>query len=383
MKSTLRESQLVLLLDDDCIITEALAAGLEREDRTVITCNDLESAELIVERLSPSHVVSDVRLSGPFGFEGLDFIRHVKRHSPGTGVILMTGEAPEALQLEAADRGAVAFLQKPFPIEDLDSVLDLISCPVKSSAAVDDAIIRMPLLEEVLSGGGLQPLFQPIVALSDYQPVGCEALTRFRNNSLLRDPSVLFQYATRKDRVRDLELACVTQALRAGAQLTRTGSLFMNIHPEVFIDARKLRERLVRESERYGISLDRIVLEITEQGSLPEDRSVFEEMEEIRKLGVRLALDDVGIAYSHLPFIDRIRPSFLKISQHFGTAFETDSTKMKIVANLQSLARDFDCDLILEGIEHASTAEMAASMNIKFGQGFFFGQPAEAASLLV
>jgi EAL domain-containing protein (putative c-di-GMP-specific phosphodiesterase class I) len=146
----------------------------------------------------------------------------------------------------------------------------------------------------------------------------------------------------------------------------------MNIHPEVFIDARKLRERLVRESERYGISLDRI-----------DDRSVFEEMEEIRKLGVRLALDDVGIAYSHLPFIDKIRPSFLKISQHFGTAFETDSTKMKIVANLQSLARDFDCDLILEGIEHASTAEMAASMNIKFGQGFFFGRPAEAASLLV
>ena len=46
--SDVAESQLVLILDDDVMITEGLAAGLERPGRSIITCNDLESAELVV-----------------------------------------------------------------------------------------------------------------------------------------------------------------------------------------------------------------------------------------------------------------------------------------------------------------------------------------------
>ena len=101
------ETQLVLLLDDDAMITEGLAAGLERRGRTIITCNDVESAELIVERMRPSHIVADVRISGPFGYEGLDFIRFAKRHTPDSRIVLISGEGAEALQLEASERFGV------------------------------------------------------------------------------------------------------------------------------------------------------------------------------------------------------------------------------------------------------------------------------------
>lgn len=377
------DSQLVLILDDDTMVTEGLAAGLEREGRTVITCNDLESAQLIVERLVPSHIVTDVRLTGAFGFEGLDFIRYAKRFTPESRVILMTGDAPEALQLEASERGAVAFLQKPFAIEELDNVLDLLTCSATSSAEKSQRLIRMPLLDEILTGTGLHPFFQTIVHLTgNFSPLGFEALARYRSNALLRNPEVLFQYAIRKHRVWDLELACISKSLSAGAELARNGLLFMNIHPDVLTHGEELRDVVVRDTERFGVDPAKIVLEITEQGSLTDNRMVFESIEALRGLGIRFALDDVGVAYSHLPFIDRIRPSFLKISQHFGTGFETDPTKMKIVANLQSLAADFDCELILEGIEHESTARVAAEMKIRFGQGFFFSRPAEAADLL-
>ena len=77
-----------------------------------------------------------------------------------------------------------------------------------------------------------------------------------------------------------------------------------------------------------------------------------------------------------------VRPSFLKISQAFGTAFETDSTKMKIVRNLVSLAADFHCELILEGVESESTAQAAAEMGIKYAQGFHFAEPLPASALL-
>jgi EAL domain-containing protein (putative c-di-GMP-specific phosphodiesterase class I) len=48
--------------------------------------------------------------------------------------------------------------------------------------------------------------------------------------------------------------------------------------------------------------------------------------------------------------------------------------------NIQSLARDFGCDLILEGIEDAATAKMAARIGITYGHGFLFGRPADPAS---
>ena len=57
--------------------------------------------------------------------------------------------------------------------------------------------------------------------------------------------------------------------------------------------------------------------------------------------------------------------------------FETDVTRTKIITNLLSLAKDFGCDLILEGIEERSTAAKATDLGIRYGQGFLFGKPAE------
>jgi EAL domain-containing protein (putative c-di-GMP-specific phosphodiesterase class I)/ActR/RegA family two-component response regulator len=371
--------QIVLILDDDLMITEGLAAGLARSGRTIITANDLESGELVVEWLKPSHVVSDVRLTGAFGYEGLDFIRFVKRLSPDTRIILMTGDAPDALQLEASERGAVGFLRKPFDVAELDSVLNLMA-PFRTGSPEWPDIIRIPTLETILSQNLLRTIFQPIVRIASGETLGYEALARCQSDSPLRNPDTLFSYAGRKHRVTQLEIACINHSLRAGASLARSGALFLNIHPSVFASGRAIQDALVAEAERNSITLNRLVLEITEQGSLTNDPKVLEAIRLLKSSGVRFAFDDVGVAYSHLPFMDAVRPSFLKISQHFGTGFESDPTKTKIVRNLLALASDFGCDLVLEGIETAATAAAASELGIKYGQGFYYAVPAEAES---
>ncbi len=373
--------QIVLILDDDLSITEGLAGGLARSERTIITANDLESGEIVVEWLKPSHVVSDVRLTGAFGYEGLDFIHFVKRASPDTRIILMTGDAPDELQLEASQRGAVGFLRKPFQTAELDAVLDLMAPPRTGSPDWPD-VIRMPLLDDILASDGLTANFQPIVRLATGDYVGYEALARFQSDSPLRNPETLFKYAVRKHRVSDLEIACMTRSLRAGAQLVLKAPLFLNVHPDVFAAGRPIYDAVMAETEASGIPLNRLVLEITEQGSLTHDARTRESIQELKSAGIRFAFDDVGVAYSHLPFIDAVRPSFLKISQHFGTGFEQDPTKTKIVRNLLSLAKDFDCDLILEGIETAATATAASDLGIKYGQGYHFARPGVAAAFL-
>lgn len=384
IETPVHESQLILLLDDDPNITEGLAVGLEREGRTVITCNDVESAELIVERMHPSHIVADIRLSGPFGYEGLDFIRFAKKHVPESRIILISGDAPEALQAEASERGAVAFLQKPFSLGDLDATIDMLLCAATSARSGFDRIIRMPTLDDILKSDMIHHHFQPVLRLGAEPAVfGYEALTRLGTPSPLRDPEVLFKYASRKHRVVELELACIARALHEGAPLVQRALLFINVHPDTFAVCVSFCETLVSQARQAGVALDRIVLEITEQASLAHTPAVLKTFADLRAIGIRFAFDDVGVAYSHLPFMDVVRPSFLKVSQHFGTGFENDPMRMKIIMNLLSLANDFNCDLILEGIEDESTAAMAAHLGIPLGQGFYFGRPADPSTFAI
>lgn len=381
MNDEMRErKQIILLLDDDANITEGLAFALEREDRTVITCNDAESAQLSLERFHPSIVICDVHVSGEFGFEGLDFIAYAKRHAPSARVILMTGDAPEKLQLEAASRGAVAFLQKPFEAAELDAMIDLMA-PADNLEHRLPGRIDMPLLDRVLVDPRLGTHFQPIVALQEHRtPVAFEALTRYASATPLRNPDLLFEYATRKQRVFDLETVCVRHAMKEGAALAASSLLFINIHPDVFRTGVEFRELLRDCSQKAAIPLNRLVLELTEQSSLNDDARVFRLFDQLRTDGVRLAFDDVGVAYSHLPFIHRIRPEYLKISQHFGTAFESDSARTKLVRNLVALGREFECTVILEGIEDEATARAATELGVELGQGYLFGRPAPADS---
>jgi len=374
------ESQLILILDDDPMITEGIAAGLEREGRTIILCNDVESAELIVERMHPSHIVADIRISGPFGYEGLDFIRFAKEHERESRIILISGDASEALQLEASARGASAFLQKPFTIAELEATIDMLRCPGVSACGSFEQIIRMAPFDEIIRSDALRPQFQPIVRLGPANTIfGYEALARFRVDSPLRDPSLLFKYAARKHRVVELELVCFAHALHNGAALAKKGLLFLNVHPDVFAAGSGLCDTITSQAAHAGVGMDRLVLEITEQSSLAGTASVLRNIANLRELGVRFAFDDVGFAYSHLPMMDAVKPSFLKVCQEFGTGFEKDPTRLKIVGNLLSLAKDFKCDLILEGIEDASSAAKAAELGVPLGQGYLFARPGEAA----
>ena len=370
--------QTILIVDDDRAIIEALASGFEQPGRELILCSDLESAQLVIERTPPECIITDVRLTGPFRFEGLDFITDIKRDAPGSRIIVMTGARAEGLEREAMQRGADAVLQKPFELEEIEAHL-----PIKSASGEPPSVVRVPSIDDVIESALLVPNFQPIVDFSTTDPHaahGYESLARFCG-TFFSAPDILFEYAARKGRVVDLELACIRSTFSHGAPLTAAAKLFMNVHPSV-IAGERLAEALTTAAATAGVAAERVVLEITEQGSLGDSLVVERQCGELRRRGFSFALDDVGMAYSHLTHIEQIRPAYLKVSQDFGTDFETAPTRTKIVGNVLSLARDFGCELILEGIESAQTRDAARALGIRLGQGFFFARPAQASQFL-
>ena len=366
----------LLIVDDEPDIGCGLAAALECDGRRIVVCRDMESAQIMLETEPVTDVVTDVMLSGPFGFEGLNFIAEIIRVAPSARVILMTGRISDALVAEAERRGADAVLSKPFTI---DVLIPLLTVP---SDTTPPSLTILPTLDEVIESKDLRPHFQPIVSLVDGVTHGVESLARFRAGGPFTRPDLLFAYAARRNGVSGLEAACIEETMREAVTFPDSLPLFMNIHPAA-LDGPGAVVALESSAKQSGIDLSRVVLEITEQQEIRQSPALFDAIDRLRGLGVRFAFDDVGVAYSHLPLIERIRPEYLKISQLFGTRFEADPTLTKIVRNLVALGAEFSCAMIIEGVEDASTADAAREIGIPFGQGWLFGRPADAAKIVL
>jgi EAL domain-containing protein (putative c-di-GMP-specific phosphodiesterase class I)/ActR/RegA family two-component response regulator len=365
--------QRILILDDDRTTTETIATLLEGPGRAVVLCGDVESAELVLERVAPDYVLTNLRLSNPFRCEELEFVRHVKLHAPQSRVIVMTAETGEGLKAEALRCGADAVLRKPVGLEALARHV-----PGGISTEEPLPLVRVPSIDEVIESDLLAPSYQPIVELASDGWVihGFESLARYEGE-FLADPLTLFDYAARKGRLIDLELVCLRSSLLRGTRLAAMARLFLNVHPAV-IRSERLTGTLTVAAALAGVAPEHTVIEITEQGSLGDSAVVRRRCQELRDRGFSFALDDIAMAYSHLAHIDEIQPRYLKISPDFGSGFEANGTRRKIVKHALSLARDFGCELILEGIESSDTRDAAQDLGVRLGQGFLFHRPAAA-----
>lgn len=368
------QRQYILLSDDDELITSALSMTLERAGRTLIVCSDVDAAEVALSQFPITDVVTDVQFSGEFGFEGLHFLDRVRALSPNAHIVLMTGNATDALRRAAIAHGASNVLAKPFTTTELEVALAESLGDITPSDDGPYEVVSIPSIDDLLFGDTLTIAFQPIVHLT---PEGAttfayEALTRVCGSWPIEGPSALFDYAERRGKLAEMNISAMERAIELARALPTEAALFINIDPLTFSNAR-LVPALRHAAAHADFALDRIVLEVTERCGLPDGTSgaVFDEL---RETGVRFALDDHNSAYSHLQHIGSIRPSFIKISNSFGTAFEEDETRRRIVHNTIALARDFGCEPILEGIESSATARAAIEEGVRFGQGFHFSR---------
>lgn len=115
--------EVILIVDDSPDITDSLSLVLEQEGRLIITCNDAESASVVIEHHELSFIVSDINFSGPFGYEGLNIVSLAKDRVPPIPIALISGAVTDQLRDEARRLGAVAILQKPFDYEELEELL--------------------------------------------------------------------------------------------------------------------------------------------------------------------------------------------------------------------------------------------------------------------
>jgi DNA-binding NtrC family response regulator len=120
------KSKKILIVDDEKTILLSLAYALKAEGVEVITCNKSEWAEKALSNYDFDLIITDIRLSGAKGEEGLAILEQVKAQNPTTPVIILTRYDSEEVQKRVKKLGAYRYFDKPVDINVLlDSIAKL------------------------------------------------------------------------------------------------------------------------------------------------------------------------------------------------------------------------------------------------------------------
>jgi EAL domain-containing protein (putative c-di-GMP-specific phosphodiesterase class I)/CheY-like chemotaxis protein len=371
----------VLVADDDAAIRRVCARILSHEGWQVTTCESGKHAVQAAEAASVPFdcVLSDVNMPEMDGFE---LVRTLREKDDDLPVLLMTGDPSLDGAVRAIDYGAVSYIAKPFDHESLASQV--------ARAARRHGVQRMRRRAESwareLFGeapreiGSLESrfanaiarswmAFQPIVDVANQTIFAYEALLRTDEESLHR-PDIFISTAERLDKIQLLGRTVRDAVARSAPQLPDGVNLFVNVHGLELND-----EELFSASSKLAQFAPRVVLEITERTGI-DPAAGPTRVAMLRRLGYRIAVDDLGAGYAALGALATLEPDIVKLDMSLIRDLDRHDKKRRIVAAIASLCRELGGRVVAEGVETLAEKQACIDVGIELIQGYLYARPA-------
>ena len=232
---------------------------------------------------------------------------------------------------------------------------------------------RRQQIADVIADRDFQLLLQPIVSLSDNTVMGAEALCRFRPMPY-RSPDKWFAAARQIGMQRQLERAVIEKTLAMMPDLPMALKLSINVSPDLLMTG-ELTEMI------DGPFADRIVFELTEHQDFGSMTDLQLQMKQLRRLGVMIAVDDLGAGYASLNTVLQIKPDIVKLDREMVRGIFLDPASRALTAGIAHFAEAIGAEVIAEGIERQEEADTLAALGVRYGQGFLLGRPGSMTAL--
>ena len=234
-----------------------------------------------------------------------------------------------------------------------------------------------------IEGHEFELFYQPQIRLRDGAVVGAEALLRWRHpeRGLLLPGTFLLELESGRlaAQVGDwvVETACLQAATwrQHAAPDFRVG---VNLFGAQFRSG-NLADKVVKALSMASLPPHALELEITENVILRHEDEMVAPLRELRAHGVGVAFDDYGTGYASLSLLKRYPLSRLKIDQSFTVSMCESASDNAIVRAIISMARAFDLEVIAEGVETRTQAELLNRNGCNEVQGYLFGAPMSVA----
>ena len=121
-----------------------------------------------------------------------------------------------------------------------------------------------------------------------------------------------------------------------------------------------------------------ITMELTETYLVKADADVLGTMERMRRMGIRIAMDDFGVGYSSLHSLKNIPVDLVKIDRGFVKGIDGDIFNATLIRSITELCHDVGKTVCLEGVEIGAEYEVVRDMGLELIQGYYYGRPVPA-----
>jgi EAL domain-containing protein (putative c-di-GMP-specific phosphodiesterase class I) len=290
------------------------------------------------------------------------------------GVAAIEGDPSARLAAAVAAAEETSEAHNPIAIAETGSETDLL-WDISLRARIDEA----------MEAGEIYCVYQPKIDLLTNSVAGVEALVRWHDPARgFISPMHFIQQCEKAGRMEHLTRYVLQSACSAGQLLHFRGhqiTMSVNISATLLGDMRVVGlVRNVLQATRFDPEY--LTLEITETARISDHTVAASILEELRSIGVRIAMDDFGVGAASYETFYELPFDEIKIDRLFVANIARDPKARAIVASIASMGREARITVVAEGLENPHDIPLLEEAGCQQVQGFAFSRPLSLSNLL-
>ncbi len=240
-------------------------------------------------------------------------------------------------------------------------------------------------LRKAIQKGEIVVFYQPRVNVLTGKIAGAEALARWQHPDIgLITPDSFIPLAEESGLIIPLGEKVMEQACLQFKLWEKEGEPLAKV--AINLSAKQFRQKNLFESienilKSTGMDPVNLELEITESIAVQNIGETLEILYKLKKMGIKIALDDFGKGYSSLSYLKKFPFDILKIDQAFIKDITVERHVAAIIKAIIEIARGLDLEIVAEGVETLEQLKLLASMGCQEMQGYLFSTPLPQAEL--
>lgn len=235
-------------------------------------------------------------------------------------------------------------------------------------------------MEKAIENREFEVYFQPKFRFSDEGCIGAEALIRWNNPAkglLLPGTFVpLFEDNGFIERIDKYVLIRVCVFLEKWAATPGYSPITISFNLSRHnLDNPHLIKELRETTDKYNIGKNKIEVELTETIMFQNQQQIINVMNEIKKAGFQVSVDDFGSGYSSLNLLKSIPADVIKLDKGFITEHPEDNKESIIITSVIDMAKKLNITTVAEGVETKNQSELLKNIGCDIVQGFYYAKP--------
>jgi len=246
----------------------------------------------------------------------------------------------------------------------------------------EKATEKRRLIEEIhtaIAKNQFELYYQPIFSIDGKPVCKAEALIRWNHPERgLVGPNEFILMAEKNGLIKKIGQWVKSQAIQDTVQFNvlseKPIQISVNTSPLEIDRAGCWVDDWIVESKKYQLPANTILIEVTENTLMDPDSSIQQQLKRLNTINIDIAIDDFGVGYSSLAYLQRLDIDILKIDRSFIKDIESNDNSIALVKAIITMAHNLDVMVVAEGVETKKQYELLKQLSCDYIQGYIFSK---------